>query len=223
MKFNTSLYSAIFSVFILLFTSSLIAKPSIQKTDFTTQELEALQGHFSTIYGYMYIRANGKNVGTKFDNKYFQLVKKTDGHFYPQYKLLRFIPISLGKMSFKVERTADKTQIKMFQPNKKNRVVAQKFMPKQIPSVWKKRLGNYQTTVIKGSSKIKKIRLTVKNGILVAYINKLSNPYPLIALSDSHIYSPSAGHNQDQAISIKANSQGLQLNYGNNGLLLKKL
>lgn len=223
MKFKTSFYTLILSAFILLFTSSLLAKPSIQKANFSAKELEALQGHFSTIYGYMYIRANGKKVGTKFDNKYFQLVKKTDGHFYPQYKLLRFIPISLGKMSFQVESTENKTQIKMFQPNKNTRIVAQKFTPKAIPSLWKKRLGNYKASVIKGSSNIRQVRLTIKNGILVAYVNKLSNPYPLIARADSTIYSPSAGHNQDQAISIQANAQGMHLSYGNNRLFLKKL
>ena len=222
MKFNPLSYSVLFSVFVLFLNSNLLAKPAIQKTDFNAQELAALQGHFSTIYGYMYIRANGKSVGTKFDNKYFQLVKKTDGHFYPQYKLLRFIPISLGKMSFRAESDKDKVQIKMFQPNKNTRVVAQKFTPKKIPPIWKKRLGQYAAKVIKGNSNIKKVRLTIKNGILVAYINKFSNPYPLIAVSDSKIYSPSAGHNQDQAISIQANSQGLNLSFGSNRLFLKK-
>jgi hypothetical protein len=126
-------------------------------------------------------------------------------------------------MSFSLKEKDNKIQILMFQPNKKTRVVAQKFQPKSIPLLWKKRLGNYKATVEKGKSNIRKIRLTIKNGILVAYINKLSNPYPLLAISDSEIYSPSAGHNQDQPISIQAFPQGLQLSYGGNRLLLKKL
>jgi len=223
MKIRQTSFIASLAISLLFLSGTLSAKPSAIKTNFSAQELLAIQGHFSTIYGYMYIRVKDKSVGTKFDNKYFQLLKKTDGHFYPRYKLLRFIPISLGEMSFKVDEKKNKTQIIMFQPNKGSHVVAEKFTPKRIPPIWKKRLGNYKAKLIKGESTIKNIRLTIKNGILVAYINKLSNPYPLLAVSDSAIYSPSAGHNQDQPISIQANPKGLHLSYGANRLFLKKI
>jgi len=207
---------------LLLSFAPLSAKTSLHPVNFSEQELKTIQGHYSTIYGYLYIQVNGKQVSTNFDGKYIQLVKKSNGHFYPRYKLLRLIPISLGSMSFSLSNNKGKKQILMHQ-HKKTQIVAQKFTATVVPSLWKQRLGKYKATLLKGNSKIKKIRLAIKRGVLVAYINKITNPYPLLALSASKIFSPSAGHNNDQSISILANKKGLNLNYASNKLILKKL
>lgn len=207
---------------LLLSFAPLSAKTSLHPVNFSEQELKTIQGHYSTIYGYLYIQVNGKQVSTNFDGKYIQLVKKSNGHFYPRYKLLRLIPISLGSMSFSLSNNKGKKQILMHQ-HKKTQIVAQKFTATVVPSLWKQRLGIYKATLLKGNSKIKKIRLAIKRGVLVAYINKITNPYPLLALSASKIFSPSAGHNNDQSISILANKKGLNLNYASNKLILKKL
>ncbi|MEE9445096.1 MAG: hypothetical protein V3V19_05475 [Cocleimonas sp.] len=211
---------------LLLFPLSLSAKASLHQVDFSPQELKIIQGHYSTIYGYLYIQVRGKQVSTNFDGKYIQLVKKSNGRFYPRYKLLKLIPISLGSMSFSLNNNINnnkgENQILMHQRNKKTQTVAQKFTASVVPNLWKQRLGKYKATLLKGDSKIKKIRLAIKRGVLVAYINKISNPYPLLALSASKIFSPSAGHNSDQPISILANKTGLNLNYADNKLILKK-
>ena len=186
-----------------------------------------IQGHYSTIVGYVYIQVKGSKVTTHIKGKLIELIKKSDGRIYPRYKLLKLFPIRLGNASFSIKPNKNKIQIAMYEPDKKNKtstskIVAQKFKPREIPALWKQRTGNYKATLIKGKSKIKKIKLAIKRGVLVAYINQLKNPYPLLALSPSQLFSPSAGHNRDQTIHIASLEQGLNLEYANNRLLLKR-
>ena len=216
------------AVLLVLAPFNLSAKTAIHPVDFTAQELKNIQGHYSTVYGYIYIQVHHKKVSTKVDGKYIQLIKKSDGRFYPKYKLLRLFPIHLGDMSFSLKNDHGKRQIVMHQINKKGKpgkvkVVAQKFNATAIPKLWKQRLGKYKATRLKGKSKIKKIRLAIKRGVLVAYINKLKSPYPLLAQSSDKLYSPSAGHNKDRPIHIATMPKQLSLKYGNNRLILKKL
>ncbi len=210
--------------FLLLFTTSdLLAKTPLHRTNFSATELRDLQGHYSTIYGHFYIRVNGKQVSTRYDGKYIELIKKSDGHFYPRYKFLWVFPINIGNMSFSLKKiNSGKIRILMHE-KRKIRTVAQKFYPKPIPSAWKHRLGSYQAKKIKGKSGIKKVRLALQQGILVAFINQLKSPYPLLANSNTQLTSPSAGHNHDRTIKISINKNVIVLEYENNKLALKKL
>ena len=217
-----------FLVFSLSITTNASAKSTLRQIDFTTNELKNIGGHYSTIYGYIYIQVNGKRVSTNVDGKNIQLIKKSDGRFYPRYKLLNLFPINLGDLSFSLMLNENKQQIRMYKKNNKNkkltaRIVAQKFEPKVVPPLWKSRLGKYKATLVKGKSKIKDIRLAIKRGVLVAFINKLKNPYPLLALSSSKLFSPSAGHNKERKINIGTKNKLLTLSYGTNNLLLTKL
>ncbi len=219
---------SLFLFLTLIFPTILSAKTPLRQIDFSVTELKNIGGHYSTVYGYIYIQVNGKQVSTQVDGKYIQLIKKSDGRFYPRYKLLKLFPISLGEIAFSLSPNKGKQQIRMYKRDKKThkikaRIVAQKFTPKAVPQLWKTRLGKYQATLIKGKSKIKDIRLTIKRGVLVAFINKIQNPYPLLALSPSNLSSPSAGHNRDRKIKITTNNKKLTLSYGENSFLLKKL
>lgn len=217
-----SFLTIIVILIISLVPLKLSAYSSSHVTSFSKKELKTIQGHYSTIYGYLKINVKGRYVSTNFDGKHIQLMKKSNGHFYPKYKLLRIFPINLGDMSFSMKKIKGKNQILMHENNKRTKVVAQKFEATAVPKVWKQRLGKYKASLIKGRSKIKQIRLAIKNSVLVAYINKISNPYPLLALSGTKIYSPSAGHNSNQDISISSNKNRLNLIYGKNSLMLKK-
>jgi len=219
MKRITSLLSI--GILFLIASFSVNAE-ALRAIHFSKEELSNIEGHYSTVYGYVYIQVRGRYVSTNIDGKHIQLIKKSNGRFYPKYKLLKVIPVNLGDMSFKLNNKKGKQQILMFEQNKSAKTVAQKFTPKQIPSLWKQRLGKYKATLVKGRSKIKQIRLAVKQGVLVAYINKISNPYPLLALSGNKIFSPSAGHNRKQSISISSRNKDLNLTYNNNNLILKK-
>ena len=217
---------------ILLPIPGLSLAKQLQVVDFTPQELKTIQGHYSTIAGYVFINVAGKQVNTEINGRQIQLIKKSDGRIYPQYKLLRLFPISLGSASFSLKSNKKAIQIVMHSKDKKHRgktaitettrVVAQKFTPLSIPQLWKQRLGAYKAVLIKGKSKIKKIRLAIKRGVLVAYINKLKSPYPLLALSANKLFSPTAGHNKDQKITIASLKNALRLSYGINQLMLTK-
>ena len=136
------------------------SSPSLHYVSFTADELKNIQGHYSTIYGYLYIRVRGQNVSTQYDGKYIQLVKKSNGHFYPRYRFLWIFPIQIGNMSFTLKKMPKgKTQIIMHQ-NGKKRIVAQRFFAKPVPVAWKKRLGIYKASQLKGKTDIKKIRLS---------------------------------------------------------------
>lgn len=221
------LYLFITTFYLLLVPLNLLAKSPTSSTlhyvNFTAEELKNIQGHYSTVYGYLHIRVNGKSVNTRYDGKYIQLIKKSDGHFYARYKFLWIFPVSIGKMSFTLKKThKGKIQIVLHNKNKST-IVAQKFTATPIPAAWKKRLGNYKATNLKGNAKIYKVRLAIKNGVLVSYSNNLSSPYPLIAKSDTQLISPSAGHNSDRSIKISITKQAIILEYDNNKIRLTKL
>ena len=225
MKLSSLLFLFLISIGL---SANTFAKAPLKQINFSASELQNIGGHYSTVYGYIYIQVNGKQVSTHVDGKYIQLIKKSDGRMYPRYKLLKLFPISLGDMSFSLMRNKGKQQIRMHYKDKHNKkpstkIVAQKFTPTAVPSLWKTRLGKYKATLLKGKSKIRNIRLAMKRGVMVAFINKIQNPYPLLALSSSRLFSPSAGHNQDQKINIANNNKKMMLNYGKNSLLLNKL
>ena len=210
-------------IYFLLLPLNLSANASLHHVNFTAEELKNIQGHYSTVYGYLHIRVRGKQVNTRYNGKYIQLIKKSDGHFYPRYKFLWVFPISIGNMSFTLKKTSrGKTQIVMHEKNT-NRIVAQKFTPKPVPAAWKKRLGTYKATRLKGNANIKKVRLRIQNGVLVSFTNNLTSPYPLVAKSDTQLTSPSAGHNNDRAIKISIAKRSIILEYENNKLKLTKL
>lgn len=211
------------SIFIFLSLVNLnINAATLNNTHFSKQELFDIQGHYSTIYGYIYIQVRGKYASTNFDGKHIRLVKHSNGRFYPKYKLLSFIPVPLGDMSFELKNNNGKQQILMHEKNKQAVVVAQKFQVKTIPNPWKKRLGNYKAKSIKGNTGIKHIKLHIHRGILLAYINKTKNPYPLVALSNNQLFSPSSGANQKQALTILEHGGKLKLNYKQSKLELTK-
>ena len=215
--------------FLFFFTpSTLLAETKPHRIHFTAQELESLQGHYSSIVGYVYINVKGKQVSTNINGKYIQLIKMSNGYIYANYKFLRIFPISLGDMRFTLKTFDNKQQIVMHRKDKKKRrrktqIVAQKFSPVTVPPLWKKRLGKYKASLKKGKSNIRKIRLAIKNGILVAFINKIESPYPLLALSGTQLFSPSSGHNKDQTIKLSTNDETIHLAYGKNHLILEKL
>ncbi len=225
---TTPKFTSALIFFLLFMPLSLAAKPSLQTVNFTAKELKELAGHYSTIMGYVHINVRKNIVSTNIDGKYIRLIKKSDNHIYPSYKFLRIIPISLGDMSFTLNNNKGNIQLSMHQPKKKGKrqkvkVVAQKFKPSSVPQVWKKRVGIYKAKRIKGTSNIKKIKLAMQHGVLVAFINKIKRPYPLLALSESSLYSPSAGHNSKQSIKISSIANQLSLQYGKNSLILQKL
>ena len=231
LRINGKTFSAIgflLTAFILL-SSSLkpIYADSLKATNFTSSELKGLAGHYSTIVGYVHVRVNGQKVHTRIKGKTIILTKKNNGRIYPTYKLLGLFPIKLGDVSFATKNNKNKHQVIMFSKKKgkkESRMIAgEKFTPLAIPNVWKARLGSYKAKILTGKSGIKKIRLAIQNGVLVAFINKLKTPYPLLAKSNADLTSPSAGHNNDQPIKVTAVKKVLQLRYGSNSLVLTKI
>jgi len=216
------LYLLITSFYLLLVPLDLSAKSTLHAVDFTAKELRDIQGHYSSIYGYLHVRVNGKSVNTRYDGKYIQLIKKSDGRFYARYKFLWIFPISIGKMSFSLKKTAKGKLQVIMHTNKTQQIVAQKFQARPIPAAWKKRLGNYKATNIKGNANIYKIRLAIQNGVLVSFTNNLNSPYPLIATSNTQLISPSAGHNNNRAINISINKQAILLQFEHNKIKLTK-
>ena len=220
MKSKTYFQLCIFIFLLLQF--SVFASTASHQVPFSEQELKNIQGHYSTVEGYIFIRVKRKQVSTNYKGKYIQLIKKSDGHIYPIYRFLKIFPIDLGEFSFSLRVNQGKKQLLIHRNNKKTEVVAQQFKTKAIPKRWKERLGKYKTTLLKGKSRIKRIALRIKNGVLVAYINSDENPYPLLALSSSQIVTPATGYRKIQQINITFQPNKNTLMYGNNTLLVIK-
>lgn len=221
---SLSFFLPLLMLLALLMPTHLSAKQPLKVVHFSAQELKDISGHYSTIYGYLYINVVGRYVSTNFDGKHIRLIKKSNGRFYPHYKFLGIFPIKVSDLSFSLKSKNGKRQIQMHNKGEKNsQTVAQQFKATAIPQFWKQRLGRYKATLIKGDSDIKNIRLAIKSGVLVAYINKITKPYPLLASSASNLTSPSAGHNQSQAIKIVSSAKNITLQFDNNRLRLNKI
>ncbi len=192
--------------------------------NFTQAELQRLKGHYSTKFGYLFIKAHKKFASVTVDGKFIRLIKKTDGRIYPQYKFLGLFPIKLGDMSFALRTRKGKKQVVMYsKKERRSRIVGQQFASKPIPQNWKNKLGHYKAKRIHGKAKINTIRLGILNNVLVAYVNNMHYPYPLLATSETSLYSPSAGHNSKQDIKISTKSSNkLLLEYDQNTLELTR-
>jgi len=203
-------------------TSSATAKANKPVTHFTQAELQQFKGHYSTKFGYLFIKAHKKFASVTVDGKYIRLIKKADGRIYPQYKFLGLFPVNLGELSFSLATHRGKRQVVMYSKKRKPRTVGQQFISKPIPKNWLKRLGRYKAKSVAGNAKINAIRLDILNGVLVAYVNNIKYPYPLLATSNTNLYSPSAGHNSNQKIKVSTNKSKMYLEYGKNKLVLTK-
>ena len=198
------------------------AKTALHRVNFSIDELKNIQGHYSSIYGHIFIRVKGRHVSTRFDGKYIELIKKSNGHIYPRYKFLWVFPLSLGNASFTMKKSRSGEIRVLMHKQKKAKIIAQKFTANAVTPVWKRRLGIYKAKRIKGKSTINQVRLALQNGVLVAFINQLKSPYPLVAHSNTQLTSPSAGHNNNRTIKIFITKNSILLEYENNKLALKK-
>jgi len=217
--------NCLFFIVMIVTTVALVTIPASAYTkttnavaQFTQDELHQFKGHYSTKFGYLFIQAHKKYASVTVDGKFIRLIKKANGRIYPQYKCLGLFPVKLGELSFSLSTHKGKRQAVLHSQKRKPKTVGQQFISKPIPQNWKNRLGRYKAKLIKGKAKINSIRLGILNGVLVAYVNKIKYPYPLLATSNTSLYSPSAGHNSNQQIKVSSNKNKLILEYGRNKL-----
>ncbi len=216
MKLSTHLFSLLF----LLITSSSFAAP-LHKVDFSADELQQFSGHYSSVFGYIHVQANGNKLTTFADGKRIYLVKKSDGKIYPVYKLLEIFPLKLGDISLSIKAVEGKQRVVLYEKGESH-LIAEKFNNRPIPNSWKPLLGQYQAEVVKGKSTIKTVHLKQINGVLLASINHGTTHYPLISLSPTHVSLPDTGNKKSLTIQIEIKNKDLYLKYKDNEIILRK-
>ncbi len=183
-------------------TISVFSSPAFSSNKiipFNSLDVKELQGHYSTAYGYFYVRPYKKHIITEADGKRIYLRKKEDGLIYPIYKLFGFIPLSKGDMAFSVKQKKGKQLVVVHTKNEKGKKaeyeIGEKFMPVVISAQWKQRLGKYK--LLKNNKEIKSLTLTleIKNDVLVGIRSDDDTSYPLLPRSNMSAMVPgSEGH-----------------------------
>jgi hypothetical protein len=134
-------------------------------------DLERLPGFWSTPMGLVHIQRRGDRLKFEVDGHRLNLVRREDGYYHLQYKLLGMLPINLGDMASigLGYQQIDGREVMGFYLNGKPRaIVAEKVQPGPLPANWNKYLGHYESINTKGSIDLKNVELKVENGMLLA-------------------------------------------------------
>ncbi len=226
-------------IFSLLLTLSPITSFASEnpKVAFTSAELNQLKGHYATVFGYIVVHIHKGHGVTKVNGKRFYLIKRADGHIYPVYKLLGFIPLEQDDDSFTLKQKNGHQIVKIHGVNDSGKpyheVVGEKFTPVEPTAIWRERIGTYKVVAsteknTKKTSKakqkkrsLKQVTLLEKNNLLFAKLDG-SPAFPVLPLSDTHVYLPGV-RNGEHTIRISIQGKLLRISTGKKVLTLKKM
>lgn len=226
-------------IFSLLLTLSPITSFASEnpKVAFTSAELNQLKGHYATVFGYIVVHIHKGHGVTKVNGKRFYLIKRADGHIYPVYKLLGFIPLEQDDDSFTLEQKDGHQIVKVHGISDSGKpyheVVGEKFTPVEPTAIWRERIGTYKVVASteKGANKtseakqkkhsLKQVTLLEKNNLLFAKLDD-SPAFPVLPLSNTHVYLPGV-RNGENTIRISIQGKVLSISTDKKVLTLEKV
>ena len=134
-------------------------------------DLERLPGYWSTPLGVVRIHRKGDRLKFEVQGHNLNLVRREDGYYHLQYKLLGLVSINLGDMA-KIGlgyREMDGREVLGFYLNGKPRaIVAEKVPAGPVPANWNKFAGRYESVNTRGSIDMKDVELRIEDGLLLA-------------------------------------------------------
>ena len=138
------------------------------------EDLERLPGAWTTPMGIAHIYQRGDRLKFEVGGTKLDLLRREDGYYHLQYKLLGLIPINMGKMGeagIGFRRIAGRDLLALYVDSKPVMVVAEKLDEQSLSSAWRAHLGKYEVTNAIGNIQLHSVELSNDDGILTARLN----------------------------------------------------
>jgi CubicO group peptidase (beta-lactamase class C family) len=141
---------------------SAVALPEAARGDYA--------GTYVTEFGLVTVSDDHDQLRAEVLGKSLRLVPRSDGWFGLQYRLLGFIPVSLGELD-RVQiarRQVAGHEILAARYQGRELLVGEKIEPQPIPAAWRRRLGSY--TVVNAAAddiRVEAVRLREQHGFLI--------------------------------------------------------
>ena len=133
------------------------------------EDLERSPGAWSSVTGLLKIDRSGDQLKVELDGDRFNLVRREDGYYHLQYKLLGLFPVDLQgleKPGFAYQQIAGREVIVAYIDGRPFSIVAEKAKPQPLPPAWEQHLGRYEITNARGGVLLQSIELSYKEGLL---------------------------------------------------------
>ncbi len=142
-----------------------------QKLPTLAEDLERLPGAWSSVIGLLKIDRSGDQLKVELNGDRFNLVRREDGYYHLQYKLLGLLPIDLQGLEnpgFAYQQIAGREVVVVYIDGQPFSIVAEKAKPQPLPPAWEQHLGHYATTNARGGVLLQSIELSYQEGLLQA-------------------------------------------------------
>ena len=194
-------------------------------------DLERLPGYWSTPLGMVRIHRKGDRLKFEVDGHNLNLVRREDGYYHLQYKLLGLVSINLGDMA-RIGlgyRRIDGREVLGFYVNGKPRaIVAEKVATKPLPANWRKFAGRYESVNTRGSIDLKDVELRINDGLLFATstiafdsFGQETSTDVLWPVSDNEAITHGLGRSKGETVTFVERDGEVMLAYS--GFLLRRL
>ncbi|MDH3274710.1 MAG: beta-lactamase family protein [Gammaproteobacteria bacterium] len=133
-------------------------------------DLERLPGYWSTPMGLVRIQRKGDRLKFEVDGHKLNLVRREDGYYHLQYKLLGLVSINLGDMArigLGYRKMAGREVLGLYLNGKPRAIVAEKVAASPLPANWSKFAGHYESVNTTGSIDMQDVELKVEDGLLL--------------------------------------------------------
>ena len=135
----------------------------------TTEDLNTFPGYYSTENGVIQIIKDGDRLQLIADGDTLNLIKRQDGKYHLQYKLLGLFTIDLEGLNELGISHGEKNGLEVllgeFHGHKM--FVGEKIIPTPITTTWKSRTGSYEIINPTSGTFYKDLELDIENGFLV--------------------------------------------------------
>lgn len=195
------------------------------------EDVKTLPGYYSTPLGLVEIERKGDRLKVKADNETFNLVRREDGHYHLQYKLLGLLPVGLGILG-ELGLTRDEVAGRevLIAHHEGHQVLAgEKIRSKPLPNAWSARLGRYEVVDPQPGWMLEDVALHSEKGLLVlefaARVPHLPNEddterLALVAVNDREAVVHGLGRGKGDTVQVTRRSGEDWLSYS--GFLLRR-
>lgn len=206
-----------------------------QKLVVLKEDLKRLPGAWSSPVGLVKIRRRGKRLkrlSVEIDGNKLNLVRREDGHYHLQYKLLGLLPINLGgleKAGIKYQQIADREVVTLYLDGQPRAVIAEKAYPTRLSDKWKKHLGRYESINAKGIMELKSVELSHEDKLLLMELAVVISPgeieeeqtVVLRPITDNQAVIHGLGRNMGETVQFVESNGEMLMSYS--GFLLRRV
>lgn len=197
-----------------------VKKPVTSERRIPWQELRAYEGWYSTILGPLKIVLRSDHLETVVMNKTLRLVPLADGGLGFRYKILGFIPASLGDLEYlSISRAtvAGREILKAHSLGGTEFLLGEKIKPVPVTPKWLKRMGEYEIANPGDDLVPDRIRLRYVDGLLLAdyfdFAWDQTVTFVLLPVSDTEAVIAGLGWGMGETVRVVAVGAGEEFYY----------